>query len=149
MAVDRARRARREDTRQESHWQRIARDHRGHGLSPEESAILSSQEQEILRLFDTLRGLQRECLALFLVRRGIRQIAFGDCGEGLPWARGLIADCPYRMAHRYLTLQRPKMAIKSLKSHIGLRGLGADPFTRRPRSGKKSASCMRPSGPVQ
>ena len=61
---------------------------------------------------------------LLLVGRGIQQIAFGDCGEGLAWARGLIADCHYRMAHCYTALQRPKMAIKSLKSHIGLRGPG-------------------------
>ena len=61
---------------------------------------------------------------LLLVRRGIQQIAFGDCGEGLAWARGLIADCHYRMAHCYAALHRPKMAIKSLNSHIGLRGPG-------------------------
>ena len=61
---------------------------------------------------------------LLLVRRGIRQIAFGDCGDGLARARGLIADCYYRMAHCYTALGRPKMAIKSLKSHIGLRGPG-------------------------
>jgi tetratricopeptide (TPR) repeat protein len=61
---------------------------------------------------------------LVLVRRGIQQIAFGDCGEGIAWARGLIADCHYRMAHCHTALQRPKMAIKSLKSHIGLRGPG-------------------------
>jgi tetratricopeptide (TPR) repeat protein len=59
-----------------------------------------------------------------LVRRGIQRIAFGDCGEGLGWARGLIADCHYRMAGCYAALQRPKMAIKSLKRHIGLRGPG-------------------------
>jgi hypothetical protein len=59
-----------------------------------------------------------------LVRRGIQQVAFGDCGEGLAWARGLIADCHYRMADCYTALRRPKMAIKSLKSHIGLRGPG-------------------------
>jgi tetratricopeptide (TPR) repeat protein len=61
---------------------------------------------------------------LLLVHRGIQRIAFGDCGEGLAWARGLIADCHYRMAHCYTALRRPKMAIKSLKSHIGLRGPG-------------------------
>jgi tetratricopeptide (TPR) repeat protein len=59
-----------------------------------------------------------------LVRRGVQRTAFGDCGEGLAWARGLIADCHYRMAHCYAALQRPKMAIKSLKRHIGLRGPG-------------------------
>jgi len=61
---------------------------------------------------------------LRLVHRGIQVIAFGDCGEGLAWARGLIADCHYRMAHCYTALRRPKMAIKSFESHIALRGPG-------------------------
>ncbi len=59
-----------------------------------------------------------------LVHRGIWQIAFGECGEGLAWARGLIADCHYRMAHCYAALQRPRMAIRSLRRHICLRGPG-------------------------
>ena len=61
---------------------------------------------------------------LYLIRRGIHSVAFGDCGEGLAWARGLIADSHYRAAHCYLSLHRQKLAVKSLKSHIALRGPG-------------------------
>ena len=61
---------------------------------------------------------------LHLIRRGICSVAFGDCGEGLAWARGLIADCHYRAAHCYVSLHRKKMAVKALKGHIALRGPG-------------------------
>jgi tetratricopeptide (TPR) repeat protein len=59
-----------------------------------------------------------------LVRRGISKIACDDCGEGLAWARGLVADCHYRMAGCYRTLRRPAMAIRCLTSHLALRGPG-------------------------
>jgi tetratricopeptide (TPR) repeat protein len=59
-----------------------------------------------------------------LIRRGMTAIAFGECGEGLSWARGLVADCHYRIAGCYKALRRPKLAIKSLQNHLSLRGLG-------------------------
>jgi tetratricopeptide (TPR) repeat protein len=59
-----------------------------------------------------------------LVRRGIFAVAYGDCGEGLAWARGLIADCHYRMAHCYQVQQRNTMAVRSLLRHIEIRGPG-------------------------
>ena len=59
-----------------------------------------------------------------LIRQGISKIAFDDCGEGLGWARGLIADCHYRMEGCYRTLGRPAMAIKCFTGHLALRGPG-------------------------
>jgi tetratricopeptide (TPR) repeat protein len=59
-----------------------------------------------------------------LIRRGIPAIAYGNCGEGLAWARGLIADCYYRIAHCYAAQRRRNMAVKSLNNHIALRGPG-------------------------
>lgn len=59
-----------------------------------------------------------------LIRRGVDEIAFGDCGEGLAWARGLVADCHYRVAPGFVTMRRRQMAIKSLRRHISLRGPG-------------------------
>jgi tetratricopeptide (TPR) repeat protein len=59
-----------------------------------------------------------------LIRRGITAIAYGDCGEGLAWARGLVADCHYRMAGCYAALRRPRLATKSLQNHLSLRGPG-------------------------
>ncbi len=68
----------------------------------------------------------KEALAVYrrLVGRGIPAIAYGDCGEGLAWARGLIADCYYRMAHCYASQRRWKKSVRSLLTHISLRGPG-------------------------
>src|ERR1700687_5835526 len=70
--------------------------------------------------------LRRDALKVYrrLIRRGINKIASDDCGEGLGWARGLVADCHYRIAGCYRTLRRPAMAIKSLETHLILRGPG-------------------------
>jgi tetratricopeptide (TPR) repeat protein len=59
-----------------------------------------------------------------LIRRGLHAIAFGDCGEGLAWARGLLVDCHYRAAHCYAALGRPGLATRSLERHVALRGPG-------------------------
>ena len=71
-------------------------------------------------------GRGQDALKIYrrLIRRGISEIAFDDCGEGLAWARGLVADCYYRMAGYYRASRRPAMAIKSLTSHLTLRGPG-------------------------
>ena len=69
---------------------------------------------------------RQQALAVYrrLIRRGIPAIAYGDCGEGLAWARGLIADCHYRIAHCYLGQHRRRLAVKSLLNHMALRGPG-------------------------
>jgi hypothetical protein len=67
---------------------------------------------------EALRVYQR------LIRRGIAAIGHGDCGEGLAWARGLVADCHYRVAHCYESKRRWRSAINSLLRHIALRGPG-------------------------
>ena len=71
-------------------------------------------------------GLEQDALKIYrrLIGRGISEIAFDECGEGLAWSRGLVADCHYRMAGCYRTLRRPPMAIKCLTSHLTLRGPG-------------------------
>lgn len=48
-------------------------------------------------------GRTKEAIAIYkkLVKRGVEGIAYGECGEGLAWARGLVADCLYRLAKCY------------------------------------------------
>jgi tetratricopeptide (TPR) repeat protein len=59
-----------------------------------------------------------------LIQRGANRMAFGDCGEGLAWARGLVADCYYRLAYCYDSLHKRAEALRCLRKHISLRGPG-------------------------
>jgi tetratricopeptide (TPR) repeat protein len=76
----------------------------------------------------TLEMLSRNSLALGtyrkLIDRGVESIAFDECGEGLGWARGLIADSHYRAAHCCRKIGRINEAKKHFKSHLALRGPG-------------------------
>lgn len=57
-----------------------------------------------------------------LVRRGVRRLASGQCGEGGRWACGLVADCHYRMAGCYRQMGKRRLAVRALKQHLSLRG---------------------------
>jgi tetratricopeptide (TPR) repeat protein len=59
-----------------------------------------------------------------LLSRGVAKVAWGDCGEGLSWARGLLADCFYRQAHSYRALKKTNGAMKSYRKHLSMRGPG-------------------------
>jgi len=67
-----------------------------------------------------------EALKIFgiLVSRGIDSLAFEECGEGRAWARGLYADCLYRMSHCYSRRGDKEKAIEMLKKHLEKRGPG-------------------------
>ncbi len=71
-------------------------------------------------------GRKREAIAIYrrLVKRGVRSIATGRCGEGLAWARGLVADCWYRLASSYRTLGRQRAATNAYRQHLRMRGPG-------------------------
>jgi len=56
-----------------------------------------------------------------LIRRGVKNIAYGDCGEGLRWARSLINDCRYGLSLSYASLGKFNMAQKYIKKHIANR----------------------------
>ena len=59
-----------------------------------------------------------------LVSRGIPTISSGPCGEGVARARGLVADCWYRIAHIELSRGRRNLADASFHRHLALRGPG-------------------------
>jgi len=59
-----------------------------------------------------------------LLRRGVNAVAFGDCGEGVAWARGLLADCWYRLARCHTKQSRRAPSISCYKKHLTLRGPG-------------------------
>lgn len=59
-----------------------------------------------------------------LVDRGVDSIAYGECGEGKAWARGLVADCHYRMSGCWKALGDPERADREFEIHLDLRGPG-------------------------
>ena len=71
-------------------------------------------------------GRYREASVIYrrLIRRGVESIAFGDCGEGLAWARGLVADCWYRLARCAKQQRHTAKAVKCYEQHLDLRGSG-------------------------
>jgi tetratricopeptide (TPR) repeat protein len=76
----------------------------------------------------TLSMLDRnkEAISIYqkLLRRGEKSIAFGRCGEGLAWARGLVADCFYRIGICYEESGLPKKAKRYYQQHLARRGPG-------------------------
>jgi hypothetical protein len=61
-----------------------------------------------------------------IIKRGTNQIAYGKCGEGKARARGLTADCHYRLAQCYRDLGKFKEALQEYKRHLSLRGPGCN-----------------------
>ena len=59
-----------------------------------------------------------------LLAKGEEKIAYGECGEGIRWARSLLNDCIYRIALAYRDLGKFDMAIQYLKKHIKNRSPG-------------------------
>ncbi|MDX2166831.1 MAG: tetratricopeptide repeat protein [Deltaproteobacteria bacterium] len=102
------------------------------------SAALRCSEQALvlnpkcpLALWDYAGTLQmldrhREAIEVYrsLLRRGAKRIAHGRCGEGVARARGLIADCHYRLAESLTALGRADEALAAFTKHLDLRGPG-------------------------
>ena len=53
-----------------------------------------------------------------LLRRGIRNVAYGPCGEGLTWARSLLADCRYRIGKAYKSQRNVQMAKRYYRNYL-------------------------------
>ena len=75
--------------------------------------------------FDMLERYQ-EAISVYrrLLRRGVTSVAFGDCGEGIAWARGLLADCWYRLARCQKMKGQRVQAVLSYQNHLQARGPG-------------------------
>jgi tetratricopeptide (TPR) repeat protein len=53
-----------------------------------------------------------------LLRRGANGVAFGECGEGLKRAKGLMLDCYYRLALAHRDLEKFRQARYYMMKHI-------------------------------
>lgn len=56
-----------------------------------------------------------------LIRRGVKRIAYGECGEGIRWARSLVNDCRYKLGLIYAKMGDFGLAINFLRAHIANR----------------------------
>jgi tetratricopeptide (TPR) repeat protein len=59
-----------------------------------------------------------------LIRRGVKRIANGTCGEGLARARGLVADCHLRLSDSLHAIHRERDAVRHFYKHLDMRGPG-------------------------
>lgn len=78
-------------------------------------------------------GRDQEAIEVYrrLVRRGPKRIAAGPCGEGLARARGLVADCHYRIAESLEELGLHDEALREFEKHLGMRGRGGQSIYSR------------------
>jgi tetratricopeptide (TPR) repeat protein len=74
---------------------------------------------------ETLDMLERnkEAMQIYkkLIRRGVNNIAYSECGEGIRWSRSIINDCYYRIGLIYGDISKWKLASKYIKLHIANR----------------------------
>jgi len=99
----------------------LAADKQAYALAPHCPLVL----WDLAGTLDML-GRPTEAIKLYrrLIRRGVEAIAYGDCGEGLAWARGLVADCWYRIARCYRRANRYRYAARCYGRHLAMRGPG-------------------------
>lgn len=74
----------------------------------------------------SMLGRNKEALAVYewLIKRGLLDLAYGDCSEGRGWARALIADAYYRSALCYEELGDRRKARRAIEKHLASRGPG-------------------------
>lgn len=76
----------------------------------------------------TLAMLSRndEALSLYrwLLSWGEEPLAYGECGEGIRWARALIADCHYRIACIWHEKRQWKRSTAEFEQYLALRKTG-------------------------
>jgi hypothetical protein len=76
----------------------------------------------------TLAMLDENDKALLLYRWllswGEEQLAYGECGEGIRWARALIADCHYRIACIWDEKRQWKRSAGEFENYLTLRKKG-------------------------
>src|SRR5262249_7538148 len=73
-----------------------------------------------------MAGRPKEAIAVWkrLLGRGVEQIAYEECGEGIRWARSLLNDCRYRIGWAYRELGDLSAASRYLHDHLANRSPG-------------------------
>ena len=93
-------------------------------------------------------GREKQAIKIWrdLLKRGVRRIAYGECSEGLRWARSLINDCRYRLAGSLDELGDTRNAIRYIRSHLRYRGLDTPSVYPRISVKKMLAELSKKSG---
>lgn len=65
-------------------------------------------------------GRKKEAIRVYrkILRMGVREIAYGNCGEGIRVARTKINDVKYRLGLLFADLDRYDIAVRYIKQHI-------------------------------
>ena len=73
-----------------------------------------------------MEGHDSEALAVWksLVKRGVKGIANGECGEGVVAARQTVNDCLYNIGRFYAWLGKKALAVKYFRKHLKNRRKG-------------------------
>lgn len=71
-------------------------------------------------------GRDREALVLYrwLLSWGEQDLAHGECGEGIRWARSLVTDCHYRIARIWEEKRQWKKAFSEYEKYLTRRANG-------------------------
>lgn len=73
-----------------------------------------------------MMGYYNKALKIYkrICDRDVKSIAYGECGEGLDWAKSLLNDCLYRMALCYKEIGNVFIAMNFYKKYINNRATG-------------------------
>ncbi len=77
-----------------------------------------------------------------LLRKSVKTLAFGDCGEGIQWTESMLNDCRYRIGNSYANLGKKKLAIKYLKAHLEFRRPGLTSLYNQKEIKKKLSALL-------
>lgn len=71
-------------------------------------------------------GNKNEAIKIWksLLKRGERNIAYGECGERLNWTRSLLNDCRYRLGLVYYELGHIPLSNKYIEEYIRIKRQG-------------------------
>jgi hypothetical protein len=93
-------------------------------------------------------GRHSEALDLYarIVTRDISELAYGDCGEGKAWARGLIADAHYRASLSLRAVGNEQASLSAFDQCLDLRGPGCRSIYRLKELGGADLPLRRRNG---
>jgi tetratricopeptide (TPR) repeat protein len=89
-------------------------------------------------------GQESKAIAIWkrLLTRGEEDVAYGECGEGIRWARSLLNDSRYRIAKAYRDIKNDRMAERYFKEHLKNRQPGI-PSLYKLKAVKKDLSDLK------